>query len=262
MRFLFCVAFCLLSGLPALAGEIAFREEFRDLSAWEHITFPNNGKSLYEIAPNGHGNLLKITAKATNSGLLMNKDVDTARYPILRWKWKVDNVYEKGDIRKRDTDDSPLRIYVLFDEGPPYESFGERLQYNAMRTFYGKAAPRSALIYFWSSKELPGHYIPDWETSLVWLIQLQKGPEKTGQWLEESVDIARDYRKVFKMDPPAVYRIMICGDADDTKETGVSWMEYIEAVSVAQALRDSGKEDISLRKEPSSLPAPGGTTVQ
>ena len=107
--------------------------------------------------PNGNGNLLKITAKATNSGLLMNKDVPTAEYPILRWKWKVDNVYEKGDIRKRQTDDSPLRIYVLFDEGPPYESFGERLQYNAMRTFYGKAAPRSALIYFWSSKELrPG----------------------------------------------------------------------------------------------------------
>ncbi len=261
MRFILSAMFCLLLCLPAQAGDVAFREEFKDLSAWEHITFPNNGKSLYELVPNGNGNLLKITAKATNSGLLMNKDVPTAEYPILRWKWKVDNVYEKGDIRKRQTDDSPLRIYVLFDEGPPYESFGERLQYNAMRTFYGKAAPRSALIYFWSSKELSGYYIPDWETSLVWLIQLQKGTEKTGQWIEESVDIARDYRKVFKMEPPAVYRIMICGDADDTQETGISWMEYIEAVSRAQALRESGKEAISLVKEP-SLPATDGTTVQ
>ena len=44
----------------------------------------------------------------------------------------------------------------------------------------------------------------------------------------EEIDILEDYLKAFKAKPPLRARIAIMNDSDNTGESAVSWMEYIE----------------------------------
>jgi hypothetical protein len=61
-------------------------------------------------------------------------------------------------------------------------------------------------------------------------ILLRKGSALAGTWQEEKVDIVADYREAFRTDPPAKARIAIMNDSDNTGESSVSWIEYIEVL--------------------------------
>jgi hypothetical protein len=60
------------------------------------------------------------------------------------------------------------------------------------------------------------------------MIILQSGKENAGTWQEHEVDILDDYRKIFKRDPPAAASIAIMNDSDNTGESSVSYIDYIE----------------------------------
>ena len=60
------------------------------------------------------------------------------------------------------------------------------------------------------------------------MIILQAGSEKAGKWHEEDINILEDYRKAFGTDPPPVAGIAIMNDSDNTGESPVSYIDYIE----------------------------------
>jgi Ca2+-binding EF-hand superfamily protein len=60
------------------------------------------------------------------------------------------------------------------------------------------------------------------------MIFLQMGDSQKGQWIEESVDILSDYRRAFGEDPPATASLAIMNDSDDTGQSSVSYVEFIE----------------------------------
>jgi hypothetical protein len=60
------------------------------------------------------------------------------------------------------------------------------------------------------------------------MVLLEKGASKVGTWVDEEIDILADYQKAFRTRPPARARIAIMNDSDNTGESSVSWMEYLE----------------------------------
>jgi hypothetical protein len=48
---------------------------------------------------------------------------------------------------------------------------------------------------------------------------LRPADSPTGQWFEERVDIAQDYREAFGEDPPDPTQVAISADTDDTGST-------------------------------------------
>jgi hypothetical protein len=60
------------------------------------------------------------------------------------------------------------------------------------------------------------------------MVLLEKGPTKAGTWVDEEIDILADYQKAFKSKPPARARIAIMNDSDNTGESSVSYLEYID----------------------------------
>jgi len=46
------------------------------------------------------------------SGLIRKTNIDPEKFPIIKWKWKVTNIYEKGDVRRKKGDDYPASIYI------------------------------------------------------------------------------------------------------------------------------------------------------
>jgi hypothetical protein len=149
-------------------------------------------------------------------------------FPHVKWRWKVKNVYAKADPRSKEGDDYPIRVYIMFEYDPEKAGAMERIKYSFVRSLYGEYPPHSSLSYVWSSKDDPETFLVSPYTEKAMMVLLEKGPAKVGTWVDEEIDILADYQKAFKTQPPARARIAIMNDSDNTGESSVSYMEYLE----------------------------------
>jgi hypothetical protein len=217
-----------ISPLPAAERSVFLREEFDDLERWKPLTFPKVERhSRYSIEEKGMERFLRAESDASASGIVLRETFPVAEYPRMRWRWKAGKVYEKGDARSREGDDYPLRLYVMFPYDPDRAGFGERVKYGAARLLYGEYPPGSALNYIWANRRGQERVMPNAFAGRAMMIVL-RGPEDVGSWRVEEVDIVRDYREAFGEDPPATAGIAIMNDSDNTGESSVSHVDYLE----------------------------------
>jgi hypothetical protein len=222
---------------PTLAAidhdpSIRLREEFADLGRWEPLVFPEIPlHTRYTVESDGQSDYLKAESSNSSSGLIFREEFDVYDYPKIRWRWRVDNVYSGKQVNKagrKDGDDYPIRIYVIFRYDPGRADPFQRLLYNAARRRYGEYPPHSAVNYVWASNVSSETIMTNPYSSRSRMIFLRMGDERKGQWVEESVDILEDYRRAFGEDPPAEASLAIMNDSDDTGQSAVSFVEFIE----------------------------------
>ncbi len=209
--------------------QVLFREDFKNLSNWEPLYFPKiKEHSTYTIVSEKGHPLLKTESHGSASAIVYRKTWNVYEYPHMRWKWKADNVYTKGDIRDQSGDDYPIRVYVTFQYDPERAGVGERLEYGIAKALYGKYPPDSTLNYVWTGQDIAERIITSPYTDRAKIVILEKGRTKTGTWVEEAVNILDDYRTAFGKDPPQTAGIAIMNDSDNTGEGAVSYVDYIE----------------------------------
>jgi len=220
-----------LAATPALCdnNNILFREDFKNLSNWEPLYFPKiKEHSTYTIISEKGRNFLKAESHGSASAIICRRTFNVYDYPRMRWRWKVDNVYKKGDIREKSGDDYPIRVYVTFQYDPERASVGERLEYGIAKALYGKYPPDSTLNYVWTGQNIAERIITSPYTDRAKIIILESGKSTTGIWVEETVNILDDYRAAFGKEPPSTAGIAIMNDSDNTGEAAVSYVEFIE----------------------------------
>jgi hypothetical protein len=212
---------------------VAFRDDFNDLENWKSLTFPKIDRhSAYEITPDGAGNRILITqSSASASGIVYNGSFSPYRHPILRWRWKVDNVYSHADPRTRKGDDYPLRIYVIFQYDPAGAGLARRAMYALARKIYGEYPPLASLSYVWASQYIAEAFWDNPYTDRAKMIPLRSGDRQLGLWLEEEVNILVDYRRVFGEDPSESASLAIMNDSDNVGESAFSYLDFIEVRS-------------------------------
>jgi len=208
------------------------REEFADLENWKPLVFPKIPRhTLYSIEADEAFRYLKAESNASSSGLIFTGQFDVYTYPKIRWRWRVDNVYAGDRVNKarvKEGDDYPIRIYVIFRYDPERADPIQRLTYSAVKRRHGEYPPHSALNYVWASNFSPQPTMTNPYTSRSKMIFLQMGDAHVGRWIEESVDILEDYLRVFGENPPASASLAIMNDSDDTGQSAVSYLEFIE----------------------------------
>ena len=121
-----------------------------------------------------------------------------------------------------------MLVYIFFKYEPEKASFSRKVKYGIAKRLYGEYPPHSSLNYIWANRKHDRRVIPSAFASDSMMIVLQAGSEKIGEWVEEDVDILRDYRKIFGSDPPPTTSIAIMNDSDNTGESSVSFFDYIE----------------------------------
>jgi hypothetical protein len=219
----------IVSPLCAQVSEQGFREEFNSLDNWKPLTFPKIPRhSTYRIQKEGENSFLVAQADNSASGIIYTRIFNIYKTPIIKWKWKISNIYQAGDEKKKSGDDYPLRIYVVFEYNPDKASVFERAQYNALKLIYGEYPPHSSINYIWANKKYTELILPNTYTAKTQMILLQKGSERAGNWIEERANALVDYRKAFGKEPPAQARIAIMSDADNTGEKATGYVDYIE----------------------------------
>jgi Protein of unknown function (DUF3047) len=201
---------------------------------WKPLTFKKiPDQTKYEVVSDGNVTVVKATSNSSASGLTKVVRIDPKEFPIVRWRWKVENLLQKSDATRKDGDDYPARLYITFEYDPAKVSFGKKLKYKAGQALFGDI-PIGAISYVWETKALVGAIIDNAYTDFVKMVVAESGPNKLGAWIDESRNIYEDYRKAFGEEPPMINGVAIMTDTDNTKERAVAYYGDITFEKAAQ----------------------------
>jgi hypothetical protein len=105
---------------------------------WKPLTFPKIARhTSYTLERRGENFWIKAESRNSASALVKEIRVDPKLYPILRWRWRVENIIQKGDETKKDGDDYAARVYVNFRYDPEKASPWERTNTDWSSRFTG-----------------------------------------------------------------------------------------------------------------------------
>jgi hypothetical protein len=191
---------------------------------WKALNFPKIEKrTQYRLIKDGDTVVVEAVSEASASGLIRELRIDPKEYPILQWRWKVGNILKKGDVKTKEGDDYPARIYITFEYDPEKLNFFEKTKYNAYRILYGQYPPLRGINYIWESTAPKGTSVPNPYTGRVLMIVVESGPEKIRQWVSEERNVLEDYRKAFGEDPPPISGVALMTDTDNTGEAATAY---------------------------------------
>ncbi len=193
-------------------------------AGWKPLTFKDIDRhTVYSLVKDEDTVVVKAESQASASGLIREIKIDPREFPILQWRWKIGNLLKKGDVRRKEGDDYPARIYITFEYDPQKLSFLDRTKYGLVKAFYGQYPPLAALNYIWESRAPKGTLVPNPFTDRVMMIVVESGAEKLNQWVAEERNLLEDYRKAFGEDPPMINGVAIMTDTDNTGESAVAY---------------------------------------
>jgi Protein of unknown function (DUF3047) len=159
----------------------------------------DSGKTIYTVHEENGKRFLRAVAKGT--GIQAAKQYDTwdlKEYPVLAWSWRPNEFPAEADERKSKTNDSALAVYAVFPHSP---------------------VTVKSLKYIWSAVAPRGTHLTD-SRGLTQVRVLQSGTDRRGEWVEERVNVAEDYKKFFgETELPRPAGIAVLTDSDDTKSS-------------------------------------------
>ncbi len=218
-----------VSAASAETRSVFLREDFNDLESWRPLVFPKiKQHSTYSIDKDGNDHFLKTASNGAASGIIYKKEFNVYEFSKVRWRWKVSNIYTKGDELSKAGDDYPIRIYIIFKYDPDAAAFGQKLKYGLAKKIYGEYPPHSSLNYIWANRKHAERFITNAFVDEAKMVLLEAGSEKVNRWVEEEIDILDDYQKAFGTKPPAIASVAIMNDSDNTGESSESFVDYIE----------------------------------
>lgn len=222
--FLFCLGMILVYHQPADAQQEIHVGRFSSETpaqkipvGWEPLHFRNIKKyTQYTLVKDSGQTVVKAVCRGSSSGLIRHVRIDPEKYPIIQWRWKISNVFKKGDVTKKSCDDYPARLYITFEFDPGKATMMERAKYKVLKFIFGKTPPVDAINYIWASNAPYGTAVPSPYTRQSMMIVVQSGKMELNRWVIEKRDIYADYMAVFGEKPPMISGIAIMSDGNDT----------------------------------------------
>ena len=203
------------SGVAQAQGQMpASAAPSLEASGWTHAEWHGIRPARWRALP-GDG----VAVEGSSAGSFVWRRVPPGQPPTcLTWRWRVDEGPPPMDLTRRGTDRA-LSIAVGFSGWPPGVTAWQRTQHAIAQGQAGAhTLPRSVLIYTWggTGREPPVFTSP-YASGLGKIRILRTADAPRGQWLEERVDIAADWRAAFGAEPPPLEESAIGTDVDDSR---------------------------------------------
>ena len=186
---------------------------------WQPWTLSKLKKSTqYQLVSQDGRTVVKASANASASGLVYPIEVNPKSYPLLSWRWKVNELITGADNNQKQAEDSPVRVVVSFEGDIDKLSMDDRLFFDNIRLFTGQQLPYATLMYIWENRAPKGSVIANRHTSRVKMIVAESGRDKLGNWQEVTRNLLEDYKRAFGEEPGRITAIGIMTDTDNTGE--------------------------------------------
>jgi hypothetical protein len=213
------LAALLLGAAPAPAAVTAFSSAAAGAipAPWRVVTVPKIPRhTRYEIVAAGDDYVLRVIADGSYANLV--HPLSGERGTRLSWRWRVQQPIEHADLRRKDGDDVPARVCVLFDLPLERLSLADRLKVRAGRALFDPDLPAASICYVWDRRIEPGTWLANAYTDRVQMLVLRRGGY--GVWAEESRDLAADFARAFPHEAqyglPPLAAIGVSADGDNT----------------------------------------------
>lgn len=162
----------------------------------------------------GGNHFLRISTDGSFYSFGINAPFEPEQYPILTWRWRVDKMPDHADISQRNGDDAAARLYVVFRDAKADKSTTRKLE------------------YVWDTNHPVGAIIPDpYSPDTVKAIVLESGRTKLGQWVNEQVNLVKDFERAFGGKPPRVKAIAFASDSNETHTATISDFDDLQISS-------------------------------
>ncbi|MDD9877463.1 MAG: DUF3047 domain-containing protein [Magnetovibrio sp.] len=178
---------------------------------WKMLEVPGIEPTQFRV----DADVIAIDSRMGASFLYRDLTPAERRATVLRWRWRVDMDMPAADLRRPGADDRELAVHVWFPETAAAGDLFERLR-NTVVSVLGFPVTGRTLSYVWGGRGARGegfpnpHNAPDGH-----MIILRPGGTPTGRWMDETIDIAADYRRVFGTEPPPAGYVAVSSDSDD-----------------------------------------------
>lgn len=197
---------------------------------WRVVGVPGGKIALtaFAIADMNGRKVLRVEANKSYGNLVHDLPLVQAELGSrLRWRWRLDQPLRSADLRRRDGDDSPLKVCVLFDM--PLDKLGlfERNLLRLARGVSGEQLPSATLCYVWDHTLAPGTLLSNAYTARLRLIVANSGEQALGQWLSHERDLAADFKRAFGEESdtlPPLQAVLVGADADNTGDRSLGWV--------------------------------------
>lgn len=199
------------AAFSALRAGAAMPAEWRPLTASSAIP-----ATRYTLVDDGGSTVVHAEARAAASGLSKSLRVNPLEFPWLRWRWKIDNLIASADLRSKEGDDFPARLYVMFDYPLEKLPLIERTKLRLARALFDAELPAATLCYVWDNRTPTETIVPSAYSARVQLIVVASGAARVGQWTGFERNVAADFRAAFGDEAPPVKAIAIATDTDNT----------------------------------------------
>jgi len=197
---------------------------------WRVVGVPGGKIPLttYAIADMDGRKVLRVEAIKSYGNLVHDLSAVLAEAGSrLRWRWRLEEPLRGADLRRREGDDSPLKVCALFDM--PLDKLGliERNLLRLARGVSGEKLPSATLCYVWDSALATGTLLANAYTARVRIIVVNSGEQRLGQWVSHERDLAADFQRAFGEESatlPPLQAVLVGGDADSTGGRSLGWV--------------------------------------
>ncbi len=176
-------------GVRAVRGHDAPTTQIRDEEDGTHLVVMGKGKAAWF-----HRQLEQPIAEVTGK---------------LVWSWRIDESPPTINLAHESTDDSPMRVFVVF--GQP--------------GFFGR--PPRTIFYTFGGGEADGYARRSFASDRAHVIRVDGAPE-IGFWRDNAVDPFVDFRRVWDASPPPITAVGIMQDTDQTGARAKAALRYLK----------------------------------
>ncbi|HYS14344.1 MAG TPA: DUF3047 domain-containing protein [Burkholderiaceae bacterium] len=187
---------------------------------WRLVTLPKIARhTSFSIVDRDGSRVLQVEANGSYANLLHRVDADLAAAPTLSWRWRVDVLSAQTDITRKEGDDLPARLCVLFDLPLSRLKAMDRMAVIMGRALFDPDLPAATICYVWDAHVSPGTWLVNAYTARVMMAVLRRGPAT--DWEDERRDLRSDFARAFPAEAasgpaPHIAAIAISADGDNT----------------------------------------------
>jgi hypothetical protein len=189
---------------------------------WRVVGLPRAHKPLtrFDITAVDGQRVLRVQTDRSYANLVHDlPNLVPAPGTQLRWRWRLEQPLLDTDLRRREGDDTALKVCLLFDMPLARLGLVERNMLRAGRSLSGENLPSATLCYVWDHALAPGTLLHNAFSHRLRMMVVDSGEEKLGQWVTHTRDVAADFQRAFGEESatlPPLQALLVGADADNT----------------------------------------------
>jgi hypothetical protein len=188
---------------------------------WHIAGLPNQVKpyTTFSVIDLDGRRALRVEADSSYGNLVHPLQFNGTQPTTLAWHWRVEELIDAEDLRKRGGDDTALKVCVSFDMPIDKVPFVERQLLRIARGQSREPVPAASVCYVWDGHLPIGTSLDNAFTRRIRYKVLQSGPGKLHQWVAERRNFAADFTELFgneSTEVPPVIGVLVGADADNT----------------------------------------------